>query len=110
MKPLHERIETRIREEICRVCIFQSADGGCSRGAFADCPIVSRIDKVVDVVKTVHSRRIDPYVDRLRDVVCAECLSQDADGRCRMREHSDCALDDYFGLLVDIVEQELMAK
>jgi hypothetical protein len=32
---------------------------------------------------------------------------QDAQGRCRMRDHSDCALDDYFPLIVEIIEDEL---
>lgn len=109
MKPLLERIEARVRDTICRACIYEKAGGGCALEKMA-CPIVSRLDKVVDVVRSTHSDRIDPYVDALRKVVCAECLMQDPGGNCPMRNHSDCALDDYFVLLVDLVEQELAAE
>lgn len=34
---------------------------------------------------------------------------EDANGRCAMRDHADCALDDYFGLIVSIVEEELQS-
>lgn len=110
MKPLQQRVEERIRDVICRACIYERADGGCSLEGRSDCPIISRVDKVIEVVRNTKSASIDPYVDSLRQVVCAECINQDAEGRCAMRTHSDCALDDYFVLIVDLVEQELAAE
>jgi hypothetical protein len=109
MKPLRDRIEERIRDTICRACVYEKAGGGCALEKMA-CPIINRIDKVIDVVRTTRSDRIDPYVERLRQVVCNECSMQDAGGHCPMRAHSDCALDDYFVLLVDLVEQELATE
>lgn len=109
MKPLLERIEDRVRETICRACIYEKTGGGCALDKVA-CPIISRLDRVVDIVKHINSDRIDPYVEALRSVVCNQCVMQEATGRCPMREHADCALDDYFVLLVDLVEQELAAE
>jgi len=109
MKPLRDRIEERVRDTICRACIYEKAGGGCALEKMA-CPIMNKLDQVIEVVRTTHAERIDPYVDRLRQVVCAECAMQSVEGHCPMREHADCALDDYFVLLVDLVEQELAAE
>jgi hypothetical protein len=106
MKPLRDRIEDRVRETICRACIYETAGGGCSlRGM--ECPIIGRIDRVIEIVRTTHSDCIDPYVERVREVVCSQCQMQNEQGRCALREHADCALDDYLLLLIDLVEQEL---
>jgi hypothetical protein len=110
MKTLHERVKDRILENICRICIYRTSEGGCSLGDPKRCPIIERIDKIIEVVQTIRSPRMEPYVERLRDVVCSECRMQDPQGHCRMRDHADCALDDYFGLIIDIVEQELTAE
>jgi len=110
MKPLQERVKDRIRDTICRACIYRTAEGGCSLGGEENCAILDRVDKVMEIVRSIRSPTIDPYVDRLRDVMCAECRMQDERGRCKMRQHGDCALDDYFVLLVELVEQELDAE
>lgn len=106
MKPLRERIEGRIRETICRACVYEKSDGSCGLQRMP-CPIVSKLDEIIRIVQTTRSDQIDPYVDALRAVVCSECQMQDAQGNCPMRAHADCALDDYFVLLVDLVEQEV---
>lgn len=110
MSTLHERIERRIREAICHACIYQTADGGCNLAGHESCPVVGKIDEVVGIVKGIRSDRIDPYAQRLREVVCAECHNEDAAGHCKLRDHADCPLDDYFVLLVQIVEEELAAE
>ena len=108
MSPLHLRVEQRIRDNVCRACIYETAGHGCSLGPGV-CPILSRLDQVIDVVRTTKADTIDPYVERLREVVCANCDNQNPAGHCKMRQHADCALDDYFVMVVDLVEQELAA-
>lgn len=107
MNRLHERIRYQIRETLCPVCVFQGADGACYAPDPDGCPILRNVDKIVDVVQTIHSDRMEPYIERLREVICAECHNQNTSGECRMRDKADCALDDYFGLVVEIVEREL---
>jgi len=106
MKTLRERVEERIRQAICKACIYETAGGGCSFGGRTDCPILERLDKIIEVVRSTRSTTIDAYVQRLRDEVCAECINQSPDGRCALRDHADCPLDDYFVLLVEIIEEE----
>ncbi|MFO0974221.1 MAG: hypothetical protein U1A27_12400 [Phycisphaerae bacterium] len=110
MKTLRERVEQRVRDTVCRACIYEKADGGCNLDPGRDCPILGRVDKLIEVVRTTHSDDIDPYVARLREAVCAECEMQDGDGQCPLRRHADCALDDYFVLIVDLIEQELAVE
>ena len=106
MKTLRDRVEDCVRATICRACIYEKADGGCGLEKMA-CPIISKLDPIIELVRSTQSARIDPYVDGLRKVVCGACAMQDESGACAMRDHADCALDDYFILLVDLVEQEL---
>lgn len=107
MVALHERIEHRIRDDICKACIYQTAGGGCNLHGHEACPVVGRINEVIGIVRSIKDDKIDPYAERLRAVVCAECRNEDAAGHCKMRDHADCPLDDYFVLLVQIVEEEL---
>ena len=110
MKTLHDRVEKRLRSTICPACIYRLANGGCGLTGRDECPILVNIDAIIRIVRTTHSDSIGPYVDRLREAVCANCTMQDIHGHCRMRDHADCALDDYFALIVEIVEEELEHK
>lgn len=107
MATLRERIERRIRDEICHVCLYERADGGCNQTLLDLCPIVAKLDEVIAIVRATDSDAIDPYVERLRETVCGECDNQGDDGHCGVRDRADCPLDDYFVLVVEIVEQEL---
>jgi hypothetical protein len=107
MKSLSERVTDHLRERICQVCIYQTAGGGCSLTKDLACPILTRVDLIIEVVRQIDDDRIDPYVDKLRDTICVDCRMQDAEGKCLMRDAADCALDDYFPLIVEIVEEEL---
>ena len=107
MKALAERVTDRLRDKICNVCIYQTADGGCGLRKDLDCPILTRVDPIIEIVKQIDDDRIDPYVEKLRETICADCKMQDTEGNCGMRDHADCALDDYFPMIVEIVEEEL---
>lgn len=107
MKTLRERVMERAHDELCPVCAFRGADGECYPPDPPGCAVVRNIDKLIEVVRSIRSDRMDPYVARLREVVCAECENQDETGRCKLRDRADCALDDYFQLLVEIIEDEI---
>lgn len=109
VKGLYDRIEARLLDDVCSKCIYRTAQGGCGLPRNIPCPILTRVKDIVEVVRSVSSDEIDPYVERLRAVVCRKCPIEDEGGHCRMRDKSDCALDDYFGLIVSIVEEELAA-
>lgn len=107
MTLVRQRVERRLREEVCHACIFRTATGGCSLEAVRDCPILTRVDDIIEIVRTVDSPTIGPYVERLREAVCAHCDMLDDAGQCPLRGKLDCALDDYFVWIVNIVDEEL---
>lgn len=107
MKGPYERILERIAGRICKVCAFRGADGECYSPDPEGCAIMRKLDDIIAAVQGIHSDRMDPYVDRLRELVCANCSNQDSRGNCPLRPGANCALDDYFELVVEIIEEEL---
>lgn len=110
MTSLNDRVSRRIEEQICPICVFRGAGGECHVPDSRGCAILRNVGGAIEVVKGVKSDKMDPYIDRLREVICSECPHEDSDGICVLRAHADCPLDDYFGLLVEIIEEELGQK
>lgn len=102
-----EKIEKTLRSKICPNCVRRTRDGGCSLPADRPCSLFSNLEEIVAIVRETHSRRIDPYVESLRDRVCGACHSQDDHGRCPCRDQMDCALDTYYPLVVEEIENYL---
>lgn len=110
MVALRDRVAARIAERVCPVCAFCGADGRCHTPDKEGCGILRNLDEIITIVREGHSDRMDPYIARLREVVCDSCRNQADDGRCPLRVGADCSLDDYFGLVVELVEEELARK
>ncbi len=100
-------IETRLRETLCPNCVRFTRQHTCSLPLDRPCSVFKNLPDIVAIVHDTHSRRIDPYVTVLRDQVCSACHYEDDHGSCPCREDVDCALDTYYPLIVDTVEQEL---
>ncbi len=106
MSTTRERIENALRERICTVCVEAAADGCCGLPAGVACPLLSRLDDVIAVVADRSAPNIDPYIARLREIVCETCET-DERGNCRRRNRLECALDMYFPLVIEVIEKEL---
>lgn len=105
-----ESIERQLRDKICPNCVRRKRDGSCSLPADRPCSLFSNLEDIVDIVKSTRSRRIDPYVETLRDRVCDACHFQDDHGQCPCRTNVDCALDTYYPLIVEVIEAHLEAE
>lgn len=106
MTLFRERIEKKLHERICSACFAKQADGACGLPANFHCPLFEHLDEVIEIVAGIKDDAIDPYIDRLRQLLCSHCR-MDAEGHCSPRDHLDCALDMYFVLIVEIIESEL---
>jgi hypothetical protein len=100
-------IENALRGRICPTCVRYTSSGGCSLPKDRPCSLFENLEKVVDIVTRTHCERIDPYIDVLRDEVCAACHFEDDHGSCPCRNNLDCALDTYYPLIVEVVEDHL---
>ncbi len=103
---LTARLTRRFEEEICRVCAHRTASAGCSLTATRECPIFQWSEKLSGVVGGIDSDRLGDYMDEVGRIICPDCHQGD-DGVCAERDHLNCPLDLYFGLVVEILEDEL---
>jgi hypothetical protein len=94
-----------VKRRVCMKCIDGDGYGNCLIDPSIDCPLEVYFPKVIDTVFRVQSDRIDEYVEELRTAVCAECKYRTATGTCILRPNAECALDRYFPLIVQAVEE-----
>lgn len=102
MSGLKHRIEARLRERI--EAAEKAEPNACGKLDLG--PLFARLDEVIEVVEGIRDFSVEPYLDRVREVVCATCR-QDESGRCATRDARRCGLDRHFDLIVAVVEQEL---
>jgi len=101
-----EALQTRV----CRRCSQADAEGGCQISGGPECAIKVHLKKILDVVNSVYSPSMEPYEEALRSKVCATCTSQSSDGHCSLRQDYRCALDRYFPLIVQVIEETQLKK
>ncbi len=106
MGTLAERLYARFEKEICSRCVHQTADGGCSLTDRRECPVFEWATQIAELVKDVDSNQLGDYLDRIQAIICPGCMQQ-PNGQCKSRNHLDCPLDLYLGLVVPIIEEEL---
>ncbi len=105
MSALRERVEQRLGERIA--CELKTAGGCKDRPAEVDTgPLFRHLDEVISIVAGVQDYSVDPYMERVREVVCSGCR-QKPDGGCTTREDGRCALERFFPIIVAVIEQEL---
>lgn len=103
---LAERLQARFEREICPRCVHETARGGCTFTDRRECPVFEWAQQLAALISTMESERLGDYLDRIQAIICPTCM-QDPTGICKARNHLDCPLDLYLGLVVPIVEDEL---
>lgn len=105
MSSLRERIESRLRDRI--EAAEQTALTGTGKLDLE--PLFAHLDELIQVVESIHDFSVEPYRERVREIVCSTCR-QDDTGRCGTRAASLCGMDKYFDMIVAVVQQELKAE
>lgn len=100
-----ERYLQEIRDKVCRKCIDRTASGLCVTSTYDSCAINRYLPELIDIVLTTPGDDLDAYVAVLRERVCSTCGHQSADGHCDMRDDVECALDRYFPLIVEAIQE-----
>ena len=104
---VQERICERVEAEISPNCMHRLPSGVCRQPEGFPCPIHNNVDGIIEVVRSVSSNSIEPYVRKLREIVCKKCEMLDESGEYNLRDNLDCCLDAFIALIVKIVEKEL---
>ena len=94
-----------VQSRVCVKCIDGDGHGNCRLSSEDACGLKLHFPRIVETVLAVQSNTIEPYIEALRQHVCAECKHQSADGTCTIRTHVDCGLDRYFPLVIEAIEE-----
>ena len=94
-----------IREKVCVKCLDGDGHGNCRLDPSLQCPLQEYLPLIVNAVNRVSSDRVADYVEELRGIVCAQCKYEKVNGACAMRKEVDCALDRYFPLVIEAIEE-----
>lgn len=94
-----------IQGRVCQKCIDGDGSGGCRLPLDQSCPVLEFLPQIVQSVTNTRSDRYDDYVDALRKNVCARCKEQAPEGVCLRRNSVECALDRYYGLILQVIEE-----
>lgn len=107
MRTLHQRIEKRLRDEVYTRWRAEHPEAASDTPPkkFLQ-PLMSRVDEVVEIVAGIRDYSVEPYLERVRAVICSTCQDQNT-GICARRDRGECALDSYFPKIVAIIEDEL---
>ncbi len=99
-----ERYLQAIRERVCMKCIDRTTSGLCVASTYDACAINRYLPEIIDIVLALPDAGNEVYVAKLRETVCAVCQHQSPDGRCDMRDDVECALDRYFPLVIEAIQ------
>jgi hypothetical protein len=94
-----------VQRKVCLKCIDGDGHGDCRLGTVEECALKAYFPKIVETVLAVRSSNIEPYVQGLRHNVCGDCRHQSTDGTCMLRNQVDCALDRYFPMVAEAIEE-----
>ncbi|HMK38315.1 MAG TPA: hypothetical protein VK569_03175 [Bacteroidota bacterium] len=108
--PTDEEYWDALQRKICAKCVDGDGHGGCLIAHGRDCAIKTHFPQIIESVNSVFSPSVEPYVEQLRKRVCAVCTSQSSGGECRLRDETECALDRYFPLIVQVIEETQLKK
>jgi hypothetical protein len=93
-----------IQAKVCPVCIDRNMDGGCSLSETRTCAVEMYLPQIINAVRQVKSRKVEDYVEKLREEVCSSCRYESPDGKCKLRVDLNCGLDRYFPIVVQAIE------
>ncbi len=104
MSTLQQRIEKRLHRRIDR--LRQESAGDLPEDLFN--PLFLHLSEVIKIVASIKDYSTEPYLEKLRSVVCAEC-SQNLQSQCVRRSAGMCGLNEYFPMIVGAIEAEMKA-
>lgn len=103
--PTHEGFWDALQSKICVKCLDGNGNGDCRIAGDGFCAMKAYLPQILDAVNSVYSHSIVPYEEQLRKKVCGACANQSPQGQCQLRDEVECALDRYFPLIVEVIEE-----
>jgi hypothetical protein len=108
--PTDEEYWQMLQARVCSKCLDGDGQGNCRLAHDGFCALKTYFPKIVEVINCVYSDSMIPYEEQLRLRVCHDCKHENPQGQCKLREQVECALDRYFPLIVEVIEETQMRK
>jgi hypothetical protein len=67
----------------------------------------THLDALVEMSRQMTADRIEPYLARIIDDICAHCPEQDASGHCPLRHVNSCVLFSQARLILETIDAAL---
>lgn len=96
-----------MRGTVCRKCIDGDGTGNCRIPSGETCALETFFPEVVSMVVRRDADTFDEYLKAIRGDVCAQCENQSPEGTCTKRDVVECALDRYYPLVINVLEDAL---
>ena len=62
-----------LRDQVCSHCIVRRPGAPPCDAIGVGCGIEQHLEQIVRIVQAVDSSQIDPYSERMKDEICADC-------------------------------------
>ena len=103
MNGIEQRYLRAIRSRVCRNCPDLMPDQACGLSDRI-CPIERNLHDILQIVSHIEHDWMQASLATLRRQICANCEHEDLLGRCLLRSVAGCALDRYFVVVIDAIE------
>ncbi|MFH1196030.1 MAG: hypothetical protein V1720_09970 [bacterium] len=100
-----EKYLKAIRENICSICVDSDEKGDCKLTDNEICAVESFFPQILEIVHRSNGEDYDVYTKALKEEVCKKCRASEDGEYCYLREDSNCALDRYFPLIIEIIQK-----
>ena len=108
--PTDQEYWEALQRKVCAHCVDGDGSGACLIAPGRDCALKTHFPRIIESVNSVFSSSIEPYVEQLRKKVCSACSHQEPGGACSLRDDVECALDRYYPLIAQVIEETQLKK
>lgn len=93
----YEEYLAELRAQVCSRCVARLPGAPPCSPQGRICGIEQHLPEIVAICRTTDSVLIDPYIEKLHDLICANCDNKDQEG-------CPCPLDYLLQLTIEAVE------
>jgi hypothetical protein len=105
-----KELETRLKDNVCPICVSFSLDGTCTLQSFETCPITLFLDRLVNMIQEMgHRPWMEEYFERMYRDICPGCSARESPDYCPPREDGECSIYTYLPTVVRTIE-DFMAE
>ena len=84
-----------IKLNVCSICVDSNERGGCTLTEKETCAVELYLPRIVEIVHDSENETVGEIYLKLKDQICGHC-----------RNDSNCSLDRYFPLIVEVIRNE----